>query len=254
MTATISSIWRFPVKGLGPERLPEARVDICGAIPGDRHFALALASTLFDGATPHWLPKNSFLTLMKNEKLAALETVFDTASNDLKILRGGKQVARGKLTDPVGRAIIEDFFSAYMKDEARGKPRLVEARGETVFTDQKSKVISVVNLASIRDLERVAGKPVDPTRFRANVMIDGVAPWSEFSWIGRDVSGGGAKFNIKERIQRCVAINVNPKTGERDQNLIKALHEGFGHVDMGIFAAVTQAGAFATGDSFGVID
>jgi uncharacterized protein len=250
MSAQISSIFRYPVKGLSPEALNEASVESGGAIPGDRRFALALGSTTFDAAKPHWLPKTSFLALMKHEKLAALETVFDDHTDDLKVLRGGKQVAHGKLSDPIGKAIIEDFFSAFMRNETRGKPRLVEAKGDSIFTDQKSKVVSVINLASIRDLERVAGTTIDPVRFRANVYIDGIDPWSEFNWIDKDVSCGDAVFNIKKRTQRCAAINVNPATGERDINLLNTLKNGFGHVDLGIFATVIQGGTFAPGDHF----
>ena len=191
---------------------------------------------------------------MKNEKLAALETIFDEADNDLRILRGGKQVARGKLTDPVGRAMVEDFFSAYMKEEAHGKPRLVEAKGETAFSDQKRKMISIINLASVRDLERVLGKPIEPTRFRANIMIDGIEAWSEFNWIGKNVTCGSAGLIVEERTGRCPAINVNPMSGERDENLVKTLHEGFGHTDMGIFAKVTEAGTFAVDDTLNVTD
>ncbi len=254
MHAQITKIVRYPVKGLSPEELAETKVESGGALPGDRRFAFALGSTLFDAATPHWLPKTSFLMLMKNEKLAALETVYDNECDDLRILRSGKQVARGKLTDPVGRAMLEDFFSAFMKDETRGKPRLVEAKDDSIFTDQKKKVLSVVNLASLRDLERVVGKPVDPIRFRANIYIDGIDPWSEFKWIGKEASCGDAEVNIKERIERCAAINVDPESGERDLNLVKALDGGFGHSDMGIFVTVTHGGRIAQGDTFSLQD
>ena len=254
MKAEVTKIYRYPVKGLDPDPLTVASVDIGGALTGDRRFALALGSTLFDAASPHWLPKTSFLTLMKNERLAALKTVFDEQSDDLQILRNGKQVAHGKLTDPIGRAVIEDFFSAYLRDESRGKPRLVESKGETIFTDQKKKVLSVINLASVRDLERVVGKPIDPIRFRGNIYIDGIDPWSEFNWIGKDAQCGSAGMNIRERIERCAAINVDPQTGVRDMNLVKTLHEGFGHSDLGVFATVTQAGSFAPGDSLTLQD
>lgn len=249
MKAEIIKIVRYPVKGLGPELLSTSHVEPGGALAGDRRFALALGSTHFDGASPHWLPKSSFLALVKNEKMAALETVFDGDTDTLQVLRRGKQVSRGKLTDPVGRALIEDFFSAYMKEESRGKPRLVEARGETIFTDQKRKMISIVNLASIRDLERVAGKPIDPTRFRANVYIDGLEPWDEFNWVGHEVSCGSARFAITERTERCAAVNVDPESGERDMNLLKSLQYGFDHTDMGVFAMVLDGGEFSVGDT-----
>lgn len=254
MSAEISLICRYPVKGLSPDQISDASVEAGGALPGDRRFALALGSTLFDAATPHWLPKTSFLALMKNEKLAALETKFDPDTGYLEILRGGKQVARGKITDPIGKAIIEDFFSAFLSNETRGKPRLVQSKGESIFTDQKKKVLSIINLASVRDLERVTGKAVDPMRFRGNIYIDGIDPWSEFNWVGHDVSCGSAGFNIKERTERCAAINVNPETGERDMNLVKTLQTGFGHTDLGVFAMVTKDGAFAVGDSLNLTE
>jgi uncharacterized protein YcbX len=251
MVAEISKICRYPVKGLSPENLFEGTLESGGALTNDRRFALALGSTRFDTAIPHWLPKSSFLALVKNEKLAALETVFDDGTDTLQVLRGGKQVARGKLTDLVGRAIMEDFFSAYMKDEARGKPHLVEAKGDAIFTDQKRKLISIINLASVRDFERVVGKPVDPIRFRANVYIDGIDPWSEFGWVGKEISCGGATLEVMERICRCAAINVDPQTGERDINLVNFLQGGFGHNNMGVLAKVTKAGYFAIGDALG---
>jgi uncharacterized protein YcbX len=251
MVAEVLKICRYPVKGLSPENLSEVTLEAGGALTNDRRFALALGSTLFDAATPHWLPKTSFLALMKNEKLAALETVFDDETDTLQILRGGKQVARGKLTDTVGRAILEDFFSAYLKDEARGKPRLIEGKGKTIFTDQKRKLISIINLASVRDFERVVGKAVDPIRFRANVYIDGIDPWSEFDCVGKETSCGGATIEVMEPIDRCAAINVNPQTGKRDINLVKFLQGGFGHINMGVLAKVTKAGHFAIGDVLG---
>jgi uncharacterized protein YcbX len=54
-----------------------------------------------------------------------------------------------------------------------------------------------------------------------------------------------------EPIDRCAAINVNPKTGERDINLVKSLQGGFGHINMGVLAKVTKAGYFVIGDVLG---
>jgi uncharacterized protein YcbX len=194
------------------------------------------------------MPKRNFLALVKNEKLATLETEFDDASGVLTIRRQGRQVARGNITDRIGRTMIEDFFAAYMKDEAKGRPRLVEANPGERLTDQSKPLISVINLASIRDLERVVQAPVDPLRFRANFYIDGLDPWVEFNWLGKSVAIGGAEAAVTERIDRCAAVNVNPATAERDLNIVKFLQAGFGHIDMGVFVRVTKAGPVAAGE------
>jgi hypothetical protein len=90
--------------------LSEATLESGGAFINDRRFALALGSAQFNANTPHWLPKTSFLALVRNEKLATLETIFDDETDTLQVLRGGEQLARGRLTDVVDCARLEDFF------------------------------------------------------------------------------------------------------------------------------------------------
>ena len=116
MTITVAAIRRYPVKGLSPETLEEVQLSEGEGLPGDRRFALALGSTPTDGPESPWMPKTSFLTLLAHEKLAALETRFEADSGILVIERGGKPVARGKITESVGRALIEEFFAAYMEN------------------------------------------------------------------------------------------------------------------------------------------
>ena len=249
MKAEIKHIYRYPVKGLTPEAIDTTTLAVNEYLPGDRRFAMALGSTPVSGGHHlEWMPKRNFLALVKNEKLATLETSFDDATGVLTVKRQGRQVARGNITDRIGRTMIEDFFTAYMKDEAKGRPHLVEANPGQHLTDQPDPVISVINLASIRDLERVVQATVDPLRFRANVYIDGIDPWAEFEWLGKTVAIGGAEATVTERIDRCAAINVNPATAERDLNIVKFLQAGFGHIDMGVFVRVTKAGPVAVGE------
>ena len=249
MSITVAGINRYPVKGLNAQSLEVADLSVGEGLPGDRRFALALAATRFDGARPQWLPKTSFLMLMRNARLAALDTRFDDGDGTLTVRRDGKQVARAKITTPVGRAMIEDFFAAYMKGEIAGKPRLVPAPTGHMFSDHQNKVLSIVNLATVRDLERVVGEPVDPLRFRANLHLEGAAPWAEFDWVDREIAVGGARLRITARIDRCAATTVRPGAGVRDINVPKALQRGFGHTDCGVYARVIADGRIAVGDS-----
>ena len=249
MAIAVARICRYPVKGLSAEDLDRVALRAGEGLAQDRRFALALSTTNFDAAAPRWLPKTSFLMLMRDARLAALRTRFDEDTGVLTIGRGGREVARGRITEPVGRAVVEDFFAAYMRGEAHGKPRLVEAPGHA-FSDHRDKVLSLVNLASVRDLERAVGAPVDPLRFRANLYIEGAAPWVEFDWVGSEVSVGGARLGVTGRIDRCAATNVDPRTADRDMNVPRALQRGFGHADMGVYAAVLVAGPVAVGDEF----
>jgi uncharacterized protein YcbX len=248
----LDRIYRHPVKSLTPEALDSVELTAGKAMPNDRQFALTLGSTPTDGSISEWMPKTKFVVLARSEKLAQLQIKFDDATNTLTVFRGGKQVARGKLTEPIGRTTIEQFFAAFLGDEAKGRPRVVEAAGDHVLSDHANPVLSFLNLASVTDLERVTKKPVDPIRFRANLWITGIAPWAEFEWLGREVTVGGVKFAITERIDRCAATNVNPETAERDLNIPKTLMMGFGHVDMGIYGRVVEGGEIRVGDGIQV--
>ncbi len=126
---------------------------------------------------PKHLPKIAFLMLMRDERLASLATTFDESSETLTIHRGGKPVAKGTLSTRPGRLIIEQFFAAFMEEGLRGPPKIVSAPGHA-FTDISAKRVHIVNLASVRDLERAADRAVDPLRFRPNLVIDGADPWS----------------------------------------------------------------------------
>ncbi|HJN23430.1 MAG TPA: MOSC domain-containing protein [Rhodospirillales bacterium] len=248
MAITVERIFRYPVKGLSAEPLPSVHLLVGQGVEHDRRFAIALPSTRFDADRPKWLPKTAFLMLMRNERLAKMETRFNAAKGRLAIFRDGKQVATGLITTPVGRAVIEDFFAAYMRKESHGKPRLIEAPPEYMFTDHRERVISLINLASVKDLERIAGSYVDPLRFRGNLYLQGSEPWAEFGWLDKEITIGRARVKVTARIDRCAAVNVNPASGERDMNLLKDLQKGLGHVDMGIYAKITVAGTISAGD------
>ncbi len=253
MSVTIARICRYPVKGLNAHDMTEVDLTPGQPVPGDRRFALALSAAPFDPMKPEWLPKTNFLMLARNERLAKLTTVYDETDGSLEILRNGKRVARGLITTPIGRAVIEDFFAAFMKREALGKPKLVSAP-DHMFSDVPQKVLSIINLASVRDLERIVGKPVDPLRFRANVYLEGLEPWAEFAWLDRDIAVGEARLRVVKRIKRCAATDVNPDTAERDMSIPKSLMRGYGHADLGVYAVVDTGGRIAVGDTLEVID
>lgn len=248
MPITVDAIYRYPVKGLSAQRLDHVAVKPGQMLPFDRAYALALAATPFDPSAPQHLPKTNFLMLMRDEKLAALQTSFEPETQTLTIVRNGKRVARGKLDDAMGRAVIEQFFAAYMGGVARGQPRLVSAPNHN-FSDTRDKVLSIINLASVKDLERVVAAPVNPLRFRANLYLAGLAPWAEQTWPGKEVAIGKVHLRIEKSIDRCAATHVNPDTAERDLNVVPALKRGYGHTNMGVYGRVLDDGEIAQGDA-----
>jgi GntR family transcriptional regulator/MocR family aminotransferase len=152
-----------------------------------------------------------------------------------------------------GRAALETFFQNFMPSQLSQAPRLLEAPGH-MFTDKAVKYISLINLASLRELEKRWGESLDPLRFRANVYIDGAEPFSELEWVGQRIKLGDVVMKVMQRNGRCAATNVNPDTGERDRNVPGKLRAVFGHKDLGVYLTVAQDGELHEGDPVTVAD
>jgi uncharacterized protein YcbX len=245
---TVTALYRYPVKGLTPEALPAVTLAPGETFPGDRAWAIENGGGRFDPDNPQHLPKIHFLMLMRDERLATLRTTFDEPTGVLTILRNGKQVARGNLTTRIGRQLIEQFMAAYMKDSLRGAPKIVSAPGHS-FTDMKAKCVHVVNLASVRDLERIVGRSLDPLRFRPNIVLDGVPAWQELSWLDRTLCIGDVRLDVFHLTVRCDATDVDPETGNRDLSIPAALQRAFGHTHFGVYAKVATGGGIRPGDA-----
>jgi uncharacterized protein len=185
--------------------------------------------------------------LMRNERLASLEARFDDATRTLTVLRAGRQVARGNLDTPLGRQLVEQFLAAYMRDDLRGAPKIVSAPGHS-FSDVPIKCLHVINLASVRELERVAGRSIDPLRFRANVHIDGFPPFAEIDWVSLPLRLGGVATEVIDRTIRCEATNVDPSTAARDMAIPSLLQRHWGRSDFRVYCKVQSGGTLAVGD------
>lgn len=254
MPVSVAAIYRYPVKGLSPEPLERATLAPCECIPHDRRFALARATASFDPQRPEWLPKTNFFMLMRDEKLAQLRTRFDEQSGLFTVERNGQMLLSARITDVAGREQINAFFAAFLEDCPGGPPRIVEAPGHP-FSDAKRKpnsttykYVSLVNLASIGELEKIVGVPVDPIRFRANLYHMGAPAWAELGWVGFRIMVGNARLRVVSPITRCAATMVNPATAERDLNIPVILQKEFGHNYMGVYAEVVAGGEVVKGD------
>ena len=209
----IDAIYRYPIKGLSAEPLARASLAVGATLPADRLYAIENGPSDFDPAVPRHQPKQRYLMLMRNERLARLRSRFDDASHTLMIEVEGRVAARGDLSTPAGRAAIERFFAAFCADELRGPPRVLHAPGFS-FSDVARKVISIINLASVAAIEGAVGAPVHPLRFRGNIHVRGWPPWREFDLIGQEIAvGATARLKIIKPILRCAAIDVEPETG-----------------------------------------
>src|SRR4051812_29511368 len=143
--AKIRAIHRYPVKGLSPEPLPRTTLSVRQTVPFDRMYAIENGPSGFDPANPGYLPKQRFLMLMRNARLAELRTAFDDANHILIIRYENRLAAQGNLRTPEGRAAIERFMTEFAAEQLRGPPKVLHAIDHS-FSDVAKKVVSIINL------------------------------------------------------------------------------------------------------------
>ena len=248
LPARIAGIYRYPVKGLTPEQLGHAELKPGQTLLADRRYAIENGPSGFDPAEPKWLSKPHFLMLMRDEWLAGLRTRFDDATGVLSIDHNGRTVAQGNLGTPEGRRTIEGFFASTFPDLIKGPPKVLESPGHS-FSDVAQKVVSIINLASVRAIGNMVGAPVHPLRFRGNLHVEGWPAWHEFDLLGGMLTIGNTRLKVVKRIKRCAAVNVDPDTAQRDLAIPTALQRQLGHADCGIYAEVIEGGTIADGDT-----
>lgn len=251
--AIIKHLYRYPVKGLSPEPLDAIQVEVGKAIQSDRCLAFAHQATPFNPVTPQHHPKTAFLMLMKNEKLSALHSSFDETTRTLSI-RHGDKIIRGQVDTPEGKQLLEDFMAEYLGAEIPAPPKLVAAQDiDYTFSDVAARVISCINLESLRALEPLFDAALHPLRFRANLYFDDCKAFSELNWVGKTLKLGSATVKVLKNTERCAAINVNPETAQRDLLIPQTLIKTYGHRDCGFYVQVIEAGEIALNQTFSVI-
>jgi uncharacterized protein YcbX len=244
VTAFVAAIWRHPIKAHGRERLDEVLLEAGRTLPGDRAWAILHEA---GRAVPgEWAKCANFTRGAGSPALMAI---------DARTLPGG----RLSLTHPDRPEIVfhpptegAAFLAwvAPLMDEGRAAPvGLIPAPADQGMTDVPDPWLSLFGLASHREVAtRLAAPDLSPLRWRANLMLDGLEPWEEFGWVGREIRIGDATLEVRERIGRCLATAANPTTGVRDADTLGTLEAIHGERHFAVYAEVVAGGRVATGD------
>ena len=247
MSAEVRSIWRHPVKGFTPERLETVSLAEGGYFPCDRLSAVEDGPSGFDPAAPGFISKQKFTVLAKIAEVARARTAYDEASGVVCVSVAGQPAFSANLKDDAGRLAFADWLAGFLGELATGPLKVVQSPGHR-FMDHPQGYVSLINLASVRDLETRLGRPIDPLRFRANFYVEGWPAWAEETLVGASIRLGAASAHVDRQIVRCVATHVDPTTGERDMDVVKALFEHRGAPNCGLYLSVTGSGTVSAGD------
>ena len=246
MTGSIAALYRHPIKGFTPQKVAHARLTTGEAFPGDRLFAVEDGPSGFDPADPGFIPKQRLTVLATMAAVAAARTHYDEASGRLTAEAPGLPAFDDSLAEEAGRTAFATWLGRLLGEEASGPLRVVTGGGHR-FLDHPLGHVSIINLASVRDLGERMGRVVDPLRFRGNLYVEGWPAWAENDWTGRELKLGSARAEVFNPITRCAAPDVDPISAERDMNVTAALHAHYGHLLCGIYVRIVADGEVAEG-------
>lgn len=244
MTAAVATICRHPVKSLGEETVDDVVLTQGKHMPWDRVWAVCHGSSQFDADKPEWVRARNFVTQTFVPNLAQIEVSVDENTGTLNLAHpDAEPIEVDPEQDPQA---LCDWLLPLAKDQRPG-PYRVARLADAAFTDFPGTHLAINNLASLKALEQAAGMSLHRTRFRGNLWLDGLAPWEEFEWLGREIEVGGARLKITDRVKRCNATTANPASGLRDMDVPALLVEKWGHQDFGVYAEVIGSGTVQTG-------
>lgn len=262
---TVKQLFTHPIKGLTPHPSDRLSLTKGHGIKGDRAFALMF---LEEGNSPPpeivpWMDKKHFAVQNDWPGLAVLDCNYDSQNQLLTVCYQGLELLKADTNSQMGRDRISAFFTGYLanlkptkgaRHPQKAPLRLVgDSSGETRYPDRLPVHISLLSQATLDELSEVAGEKVNVRRFRPNIVLEGMAAWEEFKLVGKQLKLGTATIDISARIGRCINIEVNPETGDRDLPLLSILRDKFGHAQTGILAMVDTDGVVAVGDGMEVI-
>ena len=244
MTARVAALWRHPVKSHGRQAVDAVVLEAGRTMPGDRVWAVAHDASKTDGAV--WAPPANFSRAAKAGRLQAISAVLDDATGRLALSHPDLDPVE---LDPEteGPRLI-GWAAPLMPPDRAASARVVRVPGRGM-TDSDFPSISLLNAASGQAVSDRAGTVLGMERWRGNVLLDGLEPWVEWDWIGRDLALGAARLQVRQRITRCTATRVDCATGREDADTLALLQDGWGHQDFGVYAVVTGGGRVAVGDS-----
>jgi uncharacterized protein YcbX len=258
----VARLARYPVKACGGEALEVCDVGAAG-LRNDRVLAVVVGDRI--------VTQREFATL------ARVRPVLDDATGRLTLSCDGTETREGTVdTDGPRREValfdervfvveqpseLSEWFTRLLGQPAqlvgapastrRATPGLVA--GQTVLSDEGS--VSLHSQASLDRLNTALGDrghgPVPADRFRANIVIDGLAAHAEDETGRFEV--GEVVLGFGRRDERCVVTTVDQVAGARSgpeplRTLADYRRDPSGGVCFGVYAAVVVPGRIRVGD------
>ena len=277
----VRELWRYPVKSMAGERLPEARLDGLG-IPGDRGWALRdeaageirgakkmprlmlcgaryLREPAGDTVPPAEITLPDGATLTTNdpdvsERLSALlgraVTLWPRRPADDR-----DHYRRGLPDNPDIIEELRDIFGRTadepLPDLGVFPPEIMEFTSPlgTYFDAFPLHLLTTASLATLG--EGAPAERFDRRRFRPNVFIEtpaGTTGLTEAAWAGRSLRIGDAVVEVRMGTPRCSMTVQAQQDLPKDPLVLRAIVRDADQ-NLGVYATITTPGTVRVGDT-----
>jgi uncharacterized protein YcbX len=221
----VALLARYPVKSLCGEVLDEVEVGLRG-LAGDRGWAVYTE----DGGIGSGKTTRRFRRV---DGLLDLRATLDGASPVV-------ECAGVRLPAERASALVSETLG-----------RRVTLRPEGAVPHHDESPVHVVTTAALRRLSDLLGEPVDPARFRANVVLETLDPDTrepDADWAGRELRlGEEVVLRLGAAMPRCVMVDLPQRRLDRDGRILRALAAD-GDPVFGLQAHVVRGGRLRRGD------
>jgi uncharacterized protein YcbX len=223
----VEALWRYPVKSMAEEALSEVDVSWHG-FAGDRRWAFVREGIPSSGFP--WLTIRERADMRHFRPRFADPTRPDAARTVIRTPRG-EDIG---ITDPALAA------------ELGGGVRVIK-QNRGVFDVMPLSLITTQTVAGVGSL---VGAELEPQRFRPNLLVRaaGDEAFPEDGWVGSVLVIGGMRMRVDQRDERCVMVNVDPGTDERDPAILRAIAKER-QACAGVYGSVVAPGRVAVGDA-----
>lgn len=223
----VVGLWRYPVKSMAAEALEQVDVSWHG-LAGDRRWAFVR-----DG-----IPRSGFpwMTIRERSDMCRYRPTFADP--------GRPDASLTLISTPSGAAldVVDPVLAAELGDGVRA---IKQDRG--VFD---AAPLSLITTQAVAGLGVLVGRELDVRRFRPNLLVEatGRGEFPEDEWVGAVLQFGGVQMRVDRHDERCVVVNVDPTSTERDPAVLRTIAQQRG-TRIGVYGSTVEPGRVAVGDA-----
>jgi uncharacterized protein YcbX len=222
----VVGLWRYPVKSMAGNPVPEVEVSWHG-LAGDRRWAFIREGVVRSGFP--WLTLRERGDLNHYHPSFVDPTQPDKSSTIVRTPAG----AVYDVTDPALAAELHPSVRVIKQD-----------RG--IFD---TFPLSLITTQTIDRLSELVGTRLEVERFRPNILVEALdgEPFCEDAWVGSILRIGALRMRVDKRDGRCAVITIDPLTSKRNPEILRTVardREGC----LGVYGTTVDPGRMALND------